>query len=143
MNKCDRCYDRVAGGAAPACIKACPEEVQTIGPRDEIIARAKALAQETGGYIYGIDENGGTNTIYVSPLPFEAINQSLATGPGRPHLNPVADRMAEANNIGWAMLVAPVAGAAAAAGRIWKAGRRAAEAMDNSESQANPKTTRR
>ena len=143
MNKCDRCYDRVARGAAPACIAACPEEVQTIGPRDEIIARAQVLAQETGGHIYGIDENGGTNTIYVSPVPFEAINQALATNPRQPHLAPVADRMAEANNIGWAMLVAPVAGAAAAAGRIWKAGRRAAEAMDTSESQANPKTTGR
>ena len=143
MNKCDRCYDRVAKGASPACIAACPEEVQTIGPRDKIIARARALAQETGGHIYGIDENGGTNTIYVSPVPFEAINQTLATGPGRPHLNPVADRMAEANNIGWAMLVAPLAGAAAAAGRIWKAGRRTAEAIGTSDSQTNSKTTRR
>jgi Fe-S-cluster-containing dehydrogenase component len=130
MNKCDRCYDRVARGAAPACIEVCPEEVQTIGPRQEIIAQARAWARETGGYIYGIDENGGTNTMYVSPVPFEAINQALETGPGQPHLSPVADRMADANNIGWAMLVAPLAGAAAAAGRIWKAGRRASGAID-------------
>ncbi len=143
MNKCDRCYDRVGQGAAPACIAACPEEVQTIGPRDEIIARARALAQETGGDIYGIAENGGTNTIYVSPVPFEAINQVLATGAGRPHLAPVADRMADANNIGWAMLVAPLAGAAAAAGRIWKAGRRAAGTMDADQTQTDEKAIRR
>jgi Fe-S-cluster-containing dehydrogenase component len=130
MNKCDRCYDRVAGGDAPACIEACPEEVQTIGPRDAIIARAQALARETGGYIYGAEENGGTNTIYVAPVPFEAINQALEAGPGQPHLQPVTDRMADANNIGWAMLVAPLAGAAAAAGRIWKAGKRASGAWD-------------
>ncbi|MDJ0875910.1 MAG: 4Fe-4S dicluster domain-containing protein, partial [Desulfobacterales bacterium] len=117
MNKCDRCYDAVARGGVPACITACPEEVQTIGPRNEIIARAQDLAHATGGYLYGIDENGGTNTIYLSPVPFEAINQAIETRPGRPHLGPAADRMADANNIGWALLVAPLAGAAAAAGR--------------------------
>ena len=126
MNKCDRCYDRVARGEALACIDACPEGVQTIGPRDAIIARARALAHETGGYLYGAEENGGTNTIYHSPVPFAAIDKALATGPGRPHLKPVADRMADANNLGLAMLVAPLAGAAAAVGRVWKAGRRAA-----------------
>ena len=130
MNKCDRCYDAVAKGGVPACITACPEAVQTIGPRNEIIARAQDLAHATGGYLYGIDENGGTNTIYLSPVPFEAINQAIETGPGRPHLGPAADRMADANNIGWALLVAPLAGAAAAAGRIVKAGRRAAASAD-------------
>ncbi len=130
MNKCDRCYDRVAREAAPACIEACPEAVQTIGRRNEIVARAKTLARETGGYLYGVEENGGTNTIYLSPVPFEAINQALETGPGRPHLGPADDRMTDVNTIGWAMLVAPLAGAAVAAGRVWKAGRRSVGAKD-------------
>ncbi len=137
MNKCDRCYDLVANGDTPACIAACPEEVQTIGPRDAMIARAKDLVRENGGYLYGIEENGGTNTIYFSPVPFEAINQALEDGPGRPHLGPAADRMADANNIGWAMLVAPLAGAAAAAGRIVKAGRRAAASTDTVKPESN------
>ncbi len=140
MNKCDRCYDVVAEGGAPACIAACPEEVQTIGPRDAMVARAKELARATGGYLYGIDENGGTNTIYLSPVPFEAINQAIESAPGRPHLGPAADRMADANNIGWAMLVAPLAGAAAAAGRIVKAGRRAAACADAAEPESNRKS---
>ncbi len=140
MNKCDRCYDVVAEGGAPACIAACPEAVQTIGPREAMVARAQELARETGGYLYGIDENGGTNTIYLSPVPFEAINQAIETAPGRPHLGPAADRMADANNIGWAMLVAPLAGAAAAAGRIVKAGRRAAASADAAESESNRKS---
>jgi Fe-S-cluster-containing dehydrogenase component len=42
MYKCDRCYNRLADGELPACIEACPENVQTIGPRDEIIKKAKA-----------------------------------------------------------------------------------------------------
>jgi hypothetical protein len=120
MYKCDRCYDRVADGELPACIEACPEDVQTIGPRDEIIKKAHALAKEINGYIYGEAENGGTNTIYVSPVPFEELNQKIAKGKGKPHLEPVEDTMAQANNLAAAMLVAPVAGIAAAVGKYFK-----------------------
>jgi len=125
MNKCDRCYDRVATGGQPACIEACPEEVQTIGPRPEIVALARERAREINGYVYGEHENGGTNTLYVSPVPFETLNAAIEKGPGRPHLGPAADRMAEANNIGAALLIAPLAGAATALGRFFKAARKA------------------
>jgi hypothetical protein len=127
MFKCDRCYDRMARGEAPACIEACPEGVQSIGPRDEILARAHAIARETGGYIYGETENGGTNTIYVSPVPFGELNRAIETGDGRPHLNKAADAMAEANNLAPAMLIAPVAGVAAAVGRFIAQGRKQRE----------------
>ena len=120
MYKCDRCYDRVAEGELPACIEACPEDVQTIGPREEILKRARALAKETNGYIYGEKENGGTNTIYVSPVPFEELNQAIEKGKGKPHLKPVEDTMAQANNLAAAMLIAPVAGIAAAVGKYIK-----------------------
>jgi hypothetical protein len=119
MYKCDRCHNRIAEGELPACIEACPEEVQTIGPRDEIIKRAHALAKATNGYIYGEHENGGTNTIYVSPVPFEELNKSIEKGKGRPHLAPVKDTMADANNLTAAMLAAPIAGVAAAIGRFY------------------------
>jgi len=118
MFKCDRCYDRVAVGEVPACIEACPEDVQTIGPRDEIIRQARDLANEKNGFIYGETENGGTNTIYVSPVPFETLNAALTTGKGRPHLDPVKDVMADGNNLAAAMFIAPVAGIAAAAGKF-------------------------
>jgi Fe-S-cluster-containing dehydrogenase component len=120
MYKCDRCYQRVAGGDLPACIEACPESVQTIGPREEIIKKAHALAQKTNGYIYGEKENGGTNTIYVSPVPFEKLNQAIDQGKGKPHLKPVKDTMAQANNLAAAMFVAPLAGIAAAVGKFYK-----------------------
>lgn len=120
MFKCDRCYDRVAEGELPACIEACPEDVQTIGPRDEILAKAHSLAKEINGYIYGAEENGGTNTIYVSPVPFEDLNEAIETGKGIPHLGPVKDTMAEANNLAAAMVVAPLAGIAAAVGKFYK-----------------------
>jgi Fe-S-cluster-containing dehydrogenase component len=120
MYKCDRCYDRVAAGELPACIAACPEDVQTIGPREDIIKKAHALAKEINGYIYGEAENGGTNTIYVSPVPFEDLNQSLEQGKGKPHLKAVEDTMAQANNLAAAMIIAPLAGIAAAVGKFFK-----------------------
>jgi Fe-S-cluster-containing dehydrogenase component len=120
MYKCDRCYNRIAEGEVPACIEACPEDVQTIGPRDEIIKKAHALADEINGYIYGENENGGTNTIYVSPVPFEKLNKAIEKGKGKPHLKPVEDTMARANNLAAAMFVAPIAGIAAAVGKFYK-----------------------
>ena len=94
MFKCDRCHNKIADGELPACIEACPEDVQTIGPRDEIIAEAHRLQKEEGVYLYGEKENGGTNTIYISPVPFDELNKAIEKGPGRPHLNPVEDQMA-------------------------------------------------
>jgi Fe-S-cluster-containing dehydrogenase component len=120
MYKCDRCYQKVADGELPACIEACPEDVQTIGPRREIIKKAQSLAKKINGYIYGETENGGTNTIYVSPVPFEELNRSIEKGKGKPHLKPVEDSMARANNLAAAMLIAPVAGIAAAVGKYFK-----------------------
>ena len=124
MYKCDRCYNRIADGESPACIEACPEDVQTIGPRVEIIEKAHAIAKEIGGYIYGEEENGGTNTIYVSPVPFAELNKNIEKGTGKPHLEPVKDMMAEANNLAAAMVIAPVAGLAAAAGKFIKMARK-------------------
>jgi Fe-S-cluster-containing dehydrogenase component len=122
MYKCDRCYDRMARGELPACIEACPEEVQSIGPRQDMIARAHAIAKEINGYVYGETENGGTNTIYVSPVPFEELNRAITAGDGRPHLEPVHDAMADANHLAAAMVFAPIVGLAAAAVRFLKAG---------------------
>jgi formate dehydrogenase iron-sulfur subunit len=118
MYKCDRCCAKLAKGENPACIDACPEGVQTIGPRDEIIKKAHALAKEINGYIYGEKENGGTNTIYVSPVPFEELNKAVAKG--EPHLKPVQDTMSQANNLASAMIIAPFAGMAAAVGKYYK-----------------------
>ena len=119
MYKCDRCYQKIAKGELPACIEACPEDVQTIGPRDEIIKKAHELADEMGGYIYGEFENGGTNTLYVSPVPFDELNKGMDKGPGKPHLEPVKNTMEAANNLTRAMLLAPLAGVVAAFGKFY------------------------
>ncbi|AMK11086.1 4Fe-4S dicluster domain-containing protein [Pseudodesulfovibrio indicus] len=138
MYKCDRCYQLLDKGEVPACISVCPENVQTIGPRDEIVAQAKKLAKGMSGFIYGLEENGGTNTLYVSPVPFELIDKAIdkdsgkgagqgpqtkgqgkgkpagkGLGPGKPHMGPVKDVMADETNLATATLIAPFAGIAA------------------------------
>jgi formate dehydrogenase iron-sulfur subunit len=123
MYKCDRCYNRLEEGKLPACIEECPEEVQKIGPRQSIIQEAHAIAKEIGGYIYGEKENGGTNTIYVSPVPFEDLAKAIETGPGKPHMDPVADSMAHADTLAKAMVFAPFAGIAAALLRFYGSSR--------------------
>ncbi|MGE4291677.1 MAG: 4Fe-4S dicluster domain-containing protein [Desulfovibrio sp.] len=126
MYKCDRCYQLVAEGQTPACVSACPYDVQTIGPREEIVRKAHELAESMNGYIYGEHENGGTNTLYVSPVPFEKLDAALrAAGQidakkGRPGLEAHPDMMSTEENLAEAALIAPFAGIAAglvAAGR--------------------------
>ncbi|TVM17922.1 4Fe-4S ferredoxin [Oceanidesulfovibrio indonesiensis] len=140
MYKCDRCQPRMAEGKLPACIEACPMDVQEIGPRSEIIAKAEALVRETGGYIYGIEENGGTNTVYVSPVPFEALEAARDKGKdakghgkgsqaqqqnqaGRPHLQPVGSPFENENMFAAAVFTAPLAGLAAGALKLFRKAR--------------------
>jgi len=113
MYKCDRCYNRIDQGELPACIESCPEDVQTIGPRSEILAKAHQLAKENDWFIYGADENGGTNTVYLSPVPFDLLNEAVDKGPGKPGLSPVADSMADEEKLAYAVGIAPFAGIAA------------------------------
>lgn len=113
MYKCDRCYQLIDKGVAPACISVCPEDVQSIGPRREMAAKARALAKQMHGFIYGLEENGGTNTFYVSPVPFELLNKAVRKGKGRPHMQPVTDTMKDETNLATATLMAPIAGIAA------------------------------
>ncbi|SOB60190.1 4Fe-4S ferredoxin iron-sulfur binding domain protein [Pseudodesulfovibrio profundus] len=113
MYKCDRCYQLVEKGETPACVSVCPEDVQTIGPRNEMIRKARELARSMNGFVYGIDENGGTNTFYVSPVPFELLNKAVEKGKGKPHLKPVASVMADETKLAAATLIAPIAGVAA------------------------------
>ena len=114
MYKCDRCADSFAHGQLPACVEVCPQQVQTIGPRHEILAQAQKLAQERGAYLYGVTENGGTNTFYLSPVPFSEIAQQAKPGPGKPTFGPVEDSMAQAGNLTRMLIAAPLVGVAGA-----------------------------
>jgi formate dehydrogenase iron-sulfur subunit len=113
MVKCDLCSDLLKEGKTPMCVEACPQKAMSIGPRKEITAKAEALAKKIGGYLYGKTENGGTSTLYVSPVPFDLLDGALRKGPGEPGLGAAKRRMAGTDSMGKAVLAAPALGIAA------------------------------
>jgi formate dehydrogenase iron-sulfur subunit len=113
MVKCDLCNDLLKEGKKPACIEACPRDAMAIGPRKEIFARAEELAKKIGGHLYGKTENGGTGTLYVSPVAFEVLDASVKKDSGRPGLGSVKRKMEKTDGLGKAVLAAPAIGIAA------------------------------
>ncbi len=151
MFKCHRCLPLVKEGKQPRCVEVCPEHVQSIGPRSQMLEKAEALARRMAkkdgagedkwkDYVYGLEENGGTSTIYVSPIPFAVVAKAIdkqhreikqeeiarvakknpkkakrmkKSNLGRPHMHRVADAMANAENLTYALALAPVAGVVA------------------------------
>jgi formate dehydrogenase iron-sulfur subunit len=113
MYKCDLCSDLLKEKKIPACIEACPRKAMSIGLRNEIYAKAEEGAKKIGGYLYGKEENGGTSTLYLSPVSFEAIDAAIRKGPGHPGLGNAKRRMAGTDGIGKAVLAAPALGIAA------------------------------
>lgn len=118
MFKCDLCRDRLKAGSPPACIGACPKKALEIGLRQDIYAKADRLAAELGGEVYGKRENGGTSTLYVSPVPFEKLDAALVAKAGDPskvmRLHKPKNMLEEKEGLAWVALAAPVAGLAAA-----------------------------
>ncbi len=76
VKKCTGCYERVKEGLKPACATTCPTAI-TYGPREELIKEAeKRLTAHPDRYIrkvYGKEEAGGTNVIYLTSLPFDEL----------------------------------------------------------------------
>ena len=115
MYKCDLCVERLAAEKLPGCVEACPREALLIGTRNAIEKIAESRASRMNGYIYGKTQNGGTSTLYVSPVPFEEINKTMTKKPGQPDMKiDVKRRMAGTDSLGKAVLAAPVLGIAAA-----------------------------
>jgi len=64
-SKCTMCADRIGGGEEPFCVQACPVNALEFGFSDEVSQTALARAAETGAYVYGDKEAGGTQVRYV------------------------------------------------------------------------------
>lgn len=92
--KCQACtsvgLNRLAAGAEPACVKACPPDALTYGNRDDLVTtgqqRVAALKAKgkTSAYLYGENELGGLHVMYVlddSPSVYGLPeNPQVATG---------------------------------------------------------------
>jgi len=75
--KCRMCLEKVREGQVPACVENCPAEALTFGKRGDLIEIARQrIYQNPDEYvphIYGEHEAGGTNWLYISPVPFEEL----------------------------------------------------------------------
>ena len=75
--KCDMCFSRLQEGQKPACAATCPTSAIRFGKYDDMLAEGHRLINENPGkyvnHVYGETENGGTATLYISPVPFEEL----------------------------------------------------------------------
>lgn len=83
--KCTMCADRLSEEKKPFCVEACPVNALDFGLHEEVSEKARSRAEEVGGYVYGENEAGGTQLIYVLKEKKEA-HGIRAIGPERyPH----------------------------------------------------------
>ena len=78
VKKCTMCFERFAeNDELPACAGICPQEAITFGKRSDLIKLARERIRSKPGeyvdHIYGEHEAGGTNWLYISPVPFEQL----------------------------------------------------------------------
>jgi formate dehydrogenase iron-sulfur subunit len=77
IKKCIMCYDRIGEGKIPACAEACPQEAILFGKRGDLLDIArKRIYDHPFDYvrhIYGENEVGGTNMLYLASVPFEQL----------------------------------------------------------------------
>jgi formate dehydrogenase iron-sulfur subunit len=71
--KCTLCSDRVSVGQEPACVKSCPTQALTFGPKEERIQYANERIKDLNsrGFskaaLYNPQGVGGTHVMYVLP----------------------------------------------------------------------------
>lgn len=118
MYKCDFCADSLDRAEMPACTTVCPQKAMTFLPLPEAIEHLRQIVR--GRYVYGLNENGGTATWYVSETSFEVLNAALERtkkgggNDGRPGFYSVTAALQESSEWALATLAAPVAAIAVA-----------------------------
>jgi Fe-S-cluster-containing dehydrogenase component len=77
--KCTMCAPRIADGLLPGCVEACPKDALTFGKRSTLLTMARERILKNPGlyvdHIYGENEMGGTNWLYLSPVPHALLDQ--------------------------------------------------------------------
>ena len=84
IQKCNMCFERLEQGLEPACVKACPTDALTFGPKRELMEIARMrIYNHPDRYvhkIYGEHEVGGTGWLYLSAVPFEQLGFRMDLG---------------------------------------------------------------
>lgn len=75
--KCTMCYPRISKGQLPGCVESCPTEALAFGERNQLLKLARERMRKYPGryvdHIYGENEMGGTNWLYLSAVPFKEL----------------------------------------------------------------------
>jgi formate dehydrogenase beta subunit len=75
--KCELCKERIAVGQEPACTEVCPRHAVIFGKREDLLKEAhRRLEAHPDRYVprvYGETEAGGTQSLYLSHVPFDKI----------------------------------------------------------------------
>jgi formate dehydrogenase iron-sulfur subunit len=89
--KCELCRHRYKDGKGPACAEVCPRDAVTFGKRGELLAEARRrMAARPDAYhakIFGESDGGGTNVLYLSPVPFKTIGLPVLGSAPAPELS--------------------------------------------------------
>ncbi len=84
VTKCTFCEHRLEQGREPACVEICPVRAMYFGTREEVLKEGRRRILENPdwyqNHIYGEHEMGGTNWLYLSPVPFEEIGMRMDLG---------------------------------------------------------------
>jgi len=84
VTKCTFCEHRLVEGREPACVEICPVQAMYFGTREEVLQEARRRILENPdwyqNHIYGEHEMGGTNWVYLSPVPFEEVGMRMDLG---------------------------------------------------------------
>src|SRR5215831_2407057 len=85
VTKCELCSQRLDQGLKPGCTSVCPTGAVIFGPRSVLLLEAKQRIEKNPGRyyqnrVYGETDNGGTQALYLSRVPFEKL--------GLPELGP-------------------------------------------------------
>ena len=88
--KCTMCAPRLKEGQLPGCVEACPKEALIFGRRSDLIKLARRRIMDNPGmyedHIYGEREMGGTNWLYLSPVPHAELGQPDVPAVSAPEL---------------------------------------------------------
>jgi Fe-S-cluster-containing dehydrogenase component len=89
--KCEMCLHRLKEGRITACCEVCPREAVVFGKYTDLVADAQQrLADHPDRYvdrIYGLEDGGGTQVIYLSHVPFEKLGLPELGNEPVPELN--------------------------------------------------------
>jgi len=78
ITKCELCSHRLAKGLKPGCSSVCPTGAVIFGPRTALLLEAKRRIKNSPGRyyqdrVYGETDNGGTQALYLSRVPFDKL----------------------------------------------------------------------